>query len=161
MFRRRGSRSGQAGLRSVGKGEFVDELIRRTRARKDCAYLYLMLLEGGTIGVQWEGPRGDQFRRYRIAGTGGDGCPHCAILAGIEALDPLLPLAALRAARARDQYLFLLRMGKLPCPAFAREPAPAGPFGRVPRHMSGWVADCHAGEGNPHTAADCARHRDP
>jgi hypothetical protein len=82
--------------------------------------------------------------------------PHCAILAGIETLAPILPLSGLRAARSRDQYLLLQDMGKLPCPAFGRDTS--GSFGMAAL-AGGWAADCHMGEGNPHTAADCARHQ--
>src|SRR5262249_48530847 len=119
-------------------------------------YVYLMLADDGVIGVKWEGRNRELLHRYRVTRSGEDGCPHCAILAGIRALTPLLPLSGLRAARTRDQYLLLLDMGKLPCPAFGRDTS--GSFG-IAALSPGWAADCHMAEGNPHTAADCPQHQ--
>jgi hypothetical protein len=162
VFHRKGHRGDGGGdLRQVSRPEFLAQVKAGTRARNDYSHLYLMLEEGGTIGVQWEHPGGKRLERYRIADPRPGGCPHCAILAGIETLAPVLPLDGLRAARARDGYLMLLRMGKLPCPAFATERDTSHPLARVMMSFptAGWLADCHAADGNPHTDADCAEHR--
>jgi hypothetical protein len=122
-----------------------------------------MLQADGIIGVQWEGPRGDHLRRYALDGQSDGGrCPHCAILAGVQVLASVLPLDGLRAARTRDQYMTVVRMGKLPCAAFASRPGTGtGPLTQITRGLptAGWVADCHMGEGNPHSTRDCAEHR--
>ena len=150
-----------ADLRTVTQQQFVSEVTTGIRSQRNLTHLYLMLEEGGSIGVQWETPSGDQLRRFHVVERDRPGCPHCAVLAGIEALRYELPLDGLRAARARDQYLLLLRMGRLPCPAFATEPDRASALGRIipVRPSSGWLADTHSAEGNPHSDADCARHR--
>lgn len=42
--------------RVLGQEPFCAELVAVTRERAASTYLYLMLEEGGTIGVQWEQP---------------------------------------------------------------------------------------------------------
>jgi hypothetical protein len=150
--------------RVVSRDKFIKDLVDETKSQRRAAYLYLMLEENGRVAIQWEGPAAETLRhlRYRIGGTGDERCPHCAILAGIEALAPVLPLTSLRAARTRDGYLLLISMNMLPCAAFQRDAMPqdffGGSFGRG-RMTAGWAADCHMGQGDPHTEADCPRHR--
>ncbi|MEH1164226.1 hypothetical protein V6V47_02425 [Micromonospora sp. CPCC 205539] len=141
-----------AGLRMVAEREFLDELTSVTRERGATEFLYLMAQDDGVIGVQWEQPGVDHLRRYRVQGSDGRSCPHCAILAGVLALAPLLPLDVLRTMRTRPQYETVLRTGRLPHLAFAR---PAGQPG------ASWLGDCHAVPGEPHTDADCATHAVP
>ncbi len=136
-------------VQSLGKRDFVDELIAVTRERDATAYLYVMLRENGDIGVQWEQPGVDHLREYRIVEPGGSGCPHCAIIDAALQLSAVLPLDLLRMARLQTQYERVLRAGMLPSPAFARQ--------SMSRDVT-WLADCHGAPGNPHTAADCAEH---
>ncbi|MBX7268130.1 hypothetical protein KIF24_20205 [Micromonospora sp. Llam7] len=136
-------------MEPVSKRRFVDEVVAATRERGATTHLYLMLREGGGVGVQWEQPGVDQLREYRLAEPDGSGCPHCAILDAVLALSPVLPLDTLRTARSRVQYETILRAGMLPSPAFARQAAS--------RDVT-WLADCHGAPGNPHTEADCAEH---
>ncbi|WP_405425570.1 hypothetical protein [Micromonospora sp. NBC_00617] len=138
----------EADLRTVTEREFLDELVAVTRERVATEFLYLMAQDDAVIGVQWEQPGVDHLRRYRVL----DACPHCVVLDGVVALAPMLPLDVLRAGRTRPQYETVLRTGRLPHLAFAR---PADPPG------ASWLGDCHAVDGDPHSAADCPRHAVP
>lgn len=134
--------------RVVTGREFLDELVSVTRERAATDFLYLMARGDAVIAVQWEQPGVDHLRHYRVR----DSCPHCVVLEAVRALAPVLPLDVLRAGRAQPQYETVLRTGRLPHLAFAR---PAGSAGQS------WLGDCHAVVGDPHTAADCARHAVP
>lgn len=166
MFGRR-KRKSQAGVhdgaRAVTQQVFLTKVAAGTTARRDYTHVYLMLEPGGVIGVQWERPGPDRRERYRIMDSGRGGCPHCAIIAAIDVLAGVLPLDAHRQARTARSYEMYLRMGKLPCPAFAVANDPVHPLAGVMRGFptSGWVADCHFGDGDPHTAGDCEDHARP
>jgi len=136
-------------VEALSKRRFIDEVVAVTRERDATTFLYVMLREGGGIGVQWEQPGVDHLREYRIVEPDGPGCPHCAIIEAVAELAPVLPLDALRMARSRGQYETVLRTGQLPTPAFARQGA---------SRAITWLADCHGARGNPHTGADCAEH---
>ncbi|WP_435207950.1 hypothetical protein [Micromonospora sp. bgisy143] len=134
--------------RVVTERQFLDELASVTRERVATRFLYLMAQEDAVVGVQWEQPGVDHLRRYRVR----DACPHCVVLAAVATLAPVLPLDVLRAGRARPQYETVLRTGRLPHLAFARPTGSAG---------ASWLGDCHAVDGDPHSAADCPRHAVP
>jgi len=136
----------------VSKQQFVDEVVAVTRERDATTYLYVMLREGGGIGVQWEEPGVDHLREYRVVESAGAGCPHCAIIEVVVELSPVLPLDMSRTARSRVHYETVLRTGMMPAQAFARQSGSRG---------ISWLADCHGTPGNPHTGADCAEHAAP
>jgi len=137
-------------VRIQSRRGFVDELLAVTRERPAAQFLYLMLEEGGLVGVQWEQPGHDHYRRYRILEPDGPACPHCVIVNAVTELAPVLPLDVVRMDRIRRLYESVLRSGLLPNPAFARPPGD-------PVHS--WLGDCHGAPGNPHTDADCDAHR--
>jgi hypothetical protein len=144
------------GHQVVSRQQFLSQVTAGTKARGDYTHASLMLRPGGVIGVQWEGPGPDRLERYRIVDPEQGSCPHCAVIAAIEILAELLD--ARRTSATLGSYELCLRMGRLPCPAFAVgsepvEPRPAGVLG-----SRGWVADCRPADGDPHTAWDCADH---
>jgi hypothetical protein len=150
------------GVRKAGGRQFTESVIQGISA--DMTHLYLMFRPDGTIIVKWERPRGDRRRQFRItADTDGNACPHCAVLLAIDKIGDVLALGDYRVERVRDEYLSLLEQKLLPCPAFGRSPSVDTPFGSIPLIIggdgSGWAAECHAGDGDPSTPADCARHR--
>ncbi|MEV4711231.1 hypothetical protein [Micromonospora sp. NPDC049374] len=136
-------------MEQISRRRFLDEMVAVTRERQATTHLYLMLREGGGIGVQWEQPGLDHLREFRVVDPDGPTCPHCLIIETVLKLAPVLPLDMLRTARARVQYERILRAGMLPAPAFARQ--------SVSREVT-WLGDCHGATGNPHTDADCAEH---
>ncbi|MFI6274599.1 hypothetical protein [Streptomyces sp. NPDC050988] len=138
--------------RVLSQQEFFDEVVAVTRELDESRFLYLMLEEGGGIGVQWEQPRSDHLRRYRVSAGSGPACPHCVIEEAVIHLAPVLPLDLLRQTRARSHYEEVLRTGMRPCPAFARQ--------AIDRSVT-WLADCHGLPGDPHSDADCAEHSRP
>lgn len=138
--------------RVLSRQEFFDEVVAVTRELDESRFLYLMLEEGGGIGVQWEQPRSDHLRRYRVSAGSGPACPHCVIEEVVIHLAAVLPLDLLRQTRARSHYEEVLRTGMLPCPAFARQ--------AIDRSVT-WLADCHGLPGDPHSDADCAEHGRP
>ncbi|MFI7550936.1 hypothetical protein ACIBQ2_14420 [Micromonospora sediminimaris] len=136
-------------MEQISRRRFLDEMVAVTRDRQATTHLYLMLREGGGIGVQWEQPGLDHLREFRVVDPDGPVCPHCTIIETVLTLAPVLPLDMLRTARARVQYERILRAGMLPAPAFARQ--------SVSREVT-WLGDCHGATGDPHTDADCAEH---
>ncbi|WBB51991.1 hypothetical protein [Verrucosispora sp. WMMD573] len=136
-------------MEQISRRRFLDEIVAVTQERQATTHLYLMLREGGAIGVQWEQPGLDQLREFRVIDPDGPVCPHCLIIEAVLKLAPVLPLDMLRTARARVQYERVLRAGMLPAPAFARQ--------SVSREAT-WLGDCHGATGDPHTDADCAEH---
>ncbi|MDY7087053.1 MAG: hypothetical protein SYR96_18295 [Actinomycetota bacterium] len=138
--------------RVLTRREFFDEVVAVTRKLDQSRFLYLMLEEGGGIGVQWEQPGFDHLRRYRVSEGPGPACPHCVIQEAVTHLAPALPLDLLREARSRGHYEEVLRTGMRPCPAFARQASD--------RSVT-WLADCHGLPGDPHSDADCAEHGRP
>jgi hypothetical protein len=138
-------------VRTVGREEFFGELAAVTRQFASTDYLYLMLREGGAIGVQWEQPGEDYLREYQVVEPDGPVCPHCVLLDAVVVLAPVLPLDLVRTTRARPQYKTVPATGQLPHLAFARRAEPG----------AGWLGDCHAAAGDPHTNADCAEHGIP
>jgi hypothetical protein len=138
--------------RVLSRREFFDEVVAVTRELDESRFLYLMLEEGGGIGVQWERPGSDHLRRYRVSEGSSPACPHCVIEQAVTHLAPVLPLDLLRVARTRAHYEEVLRTGMRPCPAFARQ--------AIDQSVT-WLADCHGLPGDPHSAADCAEHGGP
>ncbi|MFD1080422.1 hypothetical protein [Micromonospora andamanensis] len=136
-------------MEQITRRRFLDETVAVTRERDATTHLYLMLREGGGIGVQWEQPGADHLREYRVVDADGPACPHCVIIEAVVELAPVLPLDMLRTARSRVQYETVLRTGMLPAPAFARQSA---------SRAVTWLGDCHGATGNPHTDADCTEH---
>ncbi|MBQ1024050.1 hypothetical protein [Micromonospora sp. C95] len=136
-------------MEQMSRRRFLDEVVAVTRDRQATTHLYVMLREGGGIGVQWEQPGLDHLREFRVVDPDGPVCPHCLIIEAVLRLTPVLPLDMLRTGRARVQYERILRAGMLPAPAFARQ--------STSRAVT-WLGDCHGATGNPHTAADCAEH---
>ncbi|GIJ22447.1 hypothetical protein [Micromonospora lutea] len=136
-------------MEHIGRRRFLDEMVAVTRERDATTHLYVMLREGGGIGVQWEQPGVDHLREYRVVDPRGPACPHCVIIETVVELAPVLPLDVLRTARSRVQYETVLRAGMLPTPAFARQSG---------SRTVTWLGDCHGAPGNPHTDADCAEH---
>jgi hypothetical protein len=139
-------------VEAVSKRQFIDELVAITRERDATTHLYVMLREGGGIGVQWEEPGVDHLREYRVVESDGAPCPHCAIIEAVVGVSAVLPLDLMRMARSRVQYETVLRTGMLPAAAFARQSR---------SRAITWLADCHGTPGNPHTGADCAEHAAP
>ncbi|MEV2238305.1 hypothetical protein [Micromonospora sp. NPDC049891] len=136
-------------MEQISRRRFLDEMVAVTRERDATTHLYVMLREGGGIGVQWEQPGVDHLREFRVLDPDGPACPHCVIIEAVVELAPVLPLDMLRTARSRVQYETVLHTGMLPAPAFARQ--------SVSREVT-WLGDCHGAPGNPHTDADCAEH---
>ncbi|MEG3636676.1 hypothetical protein [Micromonospora palythoicola] len=136
-------------MEQISRRRFLDEMVAVTRERRATTHLYVMLRDGGGIGVQWEQPGLDDLREFRVVDPDGPVCPHCLIIETVVALAPVLPLDMLRTARAKVQYERILRAGMLPAPAFARQST-------SPEVT--WLADCHGATGDPHTDADCAEH---
>jgi hypothetical protein len=83
------------------------------------------------------------------------------VLLAIDKIGDVLPLGDDRVERVRGEYLSVIRNKMLPCPAFGRSPSVGTPFGQMPLMLGvgPWMAECHAGGGDPSTPADCARHR--
>ena len=156
----RKSRTGADGARSVTRQEFLTQVAAGTGARRDYTHMYLMLEPGGVIGVQWERPGKDRLERYRIIDPQLGSCPHCAILTAVGVLAEVLPLDSRRHTSTCSSYEMYLRMGKLPCPAFGVRNDRVHPLAELGPSFptAGWVADCHAADGDPHTAWDCEDH---
>ncbi|HEY6740653.1 MAG TPA: hypothetical protein VI076_17555 [Actinopolymorphaceae bacterium] len=150
--------------RPISRFGLADAVADGIRARPDLTHLYLMYQEGGTITVQREGQGWKRRRSYRIEGDErtGEACPHCAVLHAVERLATALPLDEERIERTCCQYDSVVRQGMLPCASFGRSPTIDTPFGPMPVIIPdpGWMAECHVARGNPHTAADCVRHRE-
>lgn len=138
--------------RVLSRQEFFDEVVAVTRELDESRFLYLKLEAGGGIGAQWEQPRSDHLRRYRVSEGSRPACPHCVIKEAVIHLAAVLPLDLLRQMRTQGHYEEVLRTGMRPCPAFARQ--------AMDRSVT-WLADCHALPGDPHSDADCAEHSRP
>lgn len=148
------------GTRKVTGGEFANAVVEGIKP--DMTHLYLMFQAGGDVIVKWEGRR-DRRRAFRIvADADGKACPHCAVLVAITRIGDVLPLGGARVERLRHEYLSVVTQARmLPCPAIGRAPSMPTPFGDMPLILGTgpWMAECHAGRGDPSTPADCARHR--
>ncbi len=85
-------------VEQISRRRFVDEIVAVTRDRQATTHLYVMLREGGAIGVQWEQPGLDHLREFRVVDPDGPVCPHCLIIETVVRLAPVLPLDMLRTA---------------------------------------------------------------